>query len=377
MSSYDVVVVGAGPAGAAAAATLARGSRSVLLLEKDRFPRHKVCGEFLSGSAVESLARLRAEESVAACRPESIDRAFLHLTRGRPIAFDLPSPALGISRFALDAALARVAETAGAQVRFETRVAGVARGSRGFAVELADAPRGAIAARAVVGAWGRWDVLDKRLARGFLSARRRFVAWSRDYVGDTAALAGKVALFTFPGGYCGLSRVEGGTVNLAGVVSDRVKARTGGGWEAVVTHARRCNPGLDAALAPLTPGPVGFLGAGPVFFTRKPLVEDGILMAGDAAGVIDPFSGEGQSAALASGILAAESIESGLADQCPMSDVPAAYTRAWNQRFAGGFAWSRLLRHLVLHPTIGEMTGRIAGERIARLAVWRITRGKL
>src|SRR5207237_5725359 len=155
----------------------------------------------------------------------------------------------------------------------------------------------------------------RALERSFLSRRSRFFGWSRDYAAGTSFLQGEVRLYVFGGGYCGLSRVEGGAINLAGIVSESARGRAGRGWEALLERARRGNRALDADLAKLSPGPIGFLGTGPVFFTAKPPTEDGILMAGDAAGVLDPFSGEGQSAALASGILAAETAERLLAGE--------------------------------------------------------------
>ena len=114
---------------------------------------------------------------------------------------------------------------------------------------------------------------------------RRFFGWSRDFRGGASGLAGRVALYLFRGGYCGLSRVEGGAFNLAGVISEKVKSTTSG-WEAVLLRARAENSALDRDLAGLEPGPVGFLGTGPVFFTAKPAAEQGVLMAGDAAGVL-------------------------------------------------------------------------------------------
>jgi flavin-dependent dehydrogenase len=366
---YDAVVIGAGPAGSAAAAILARRARNVLMLEKDRFPRHKVCGEFLSSGASFALDRLGVRDVIAACRPESIGRGLLHLPGGAQIPFPLSSPAIGISRFALDDLLARNAQDAGADMRFETRVVSVERRQSEFALRLAGSASEEIRTGFVVGAWGRWDAIDRTLARGFLTSRRRFAGWSRDYLGDTSRLEGLVQLFVFPGGYCGLSRVEGGAANLAGVVSEQIRARRGGGWEAVVAHARRFSPALDQELAPLSPGPVGFRGTGPVFFTSKPPSEDGILMVGDAAGVIDPFSGEGQATALASGILAADTIERSLAGELAASEVAPAYARTWKRRFTNRFAWSRLLRHLMLTPSMGAIAARLAGERLVSLAL--------
>ncbi|HEY6930072.1 MAG TPA: NAD(P)/FAD-dependent oxidoreductase [Thermoanaerobaculia bacterium] len=373
---FDAVVVGAGPAGSAAATILARRRRKVLLLEKDRFPRHKVCGEFLSSSAWAALDRLGVREAIAACRPESIGRGLLHLPGGARIPFALSSPAIGISRFALDDLLARHARDAGAETRFETRVLSVERREREFAVRLANSPHEEIRTGFVVGAWGRWDAMDRALARGFLSSRQRFVGWSRDYCGDTSRLERLVQLFVFPGGYCGLSRVEEETANLAGVVSEEVRLRVGGGWEAVVAHATRFSPALDGELARLSPGPVGFRGTGPVFFTSKPPAEDGILMAGDAAGVIDPFSGEGQATALASGILAADTIERSLAGELAASEVASAYANAWKNRFASRFAWSRLFRHLMLTPSVGAIAARLAGERLVSLALKNLSAGR-
>ncbi len=368
---FDTVVVGAGPAGSAAATVLAGAARPVLLLEKDEFPRQKVCGEFLSSGALASLEFLGARGPIEQWKPERIERGVISLPGGPSVSFRLPAPALGISRYRLDHLLACRARDAGAQVWFGARVLSVEDTDTGrFRIRLVRAQtEEEFESRIVVGAWGRWDALDRRLDRGFLARRGKFFGWSRDYDGDTDWLAGQVRLYLFPGGYCGLSRVEGGQANLAGVISERVRARLPAGWTGVVEHARSSNRELDADLSRLAPGPVGFLGTGPVFFTAKPPREGRMLIAGDAAGVLDPFSGEGQAAALASGILAAQCVKRALAGEVLMEHLPAIYERAWRRRFARRFSWSVAFRALMLHPMLGRIAGRLAGERLVRIAI--------
>jgi flavin-dependent dehydrogenase len=369
---FDAVVVGAGPAGSAAAAVLAARGRSVLVLEKDVFPRPKVCGEFLSAEALPSLDRIGARNAVESATTERMRRGALHLADGKRVEFELPAPALGVSRYCLDSLLAARARDAGADVRFDTRVlsAAPAPGESGFRVRFAQRQdAGDVEARAVIGAWGRWDALDRALERRFLGSGGRFFGWSRDFGGDSSFLESEVRLYLFPGGYCGLSRIENGVVNLGGVVSESTWKAAAGGWPAVVDHARLENRALGRDLARLEPGPVGFLGTGPVFFTRKPPTENSILMAGDAAGVIDPFSGEGQATALASGILAGDSAESLLTGDLSREECARAYADAWRRRFARRFAWSAAFRRLVLDRRIGAIAGRIAAERLVKFAI--------
>ena len=160
--------------------------------------------------------------------------------------------------------------------------------------------------------------------------------------------------------------------NLAGVISERVRRRLDGGWDAVVEHARRSSPALDEAMAALREGPGGFLGVGPVFFTVKPPVENGMLMVGDAAGVIDPFSGEGQAAALASGILAAEILGQGLDGRLSMEDVARDYTLAWRRRFARRYGWGSLFRRFMLQPAAARVAASVASPGLVRFALERM-----
>ena len=92
-------------------------------------------------------------------------------------------------------------------------------------------------------------------------------------------------------------------------------------------------------------------------------------MTGDAAGVLDPFSGEGQAAALASGMLAGEIAEEALSGRIPLEGLPAAYAEAWRRRFARRFQWSTLLRPLILRPALSSIAGRLAGERLVRFGI--------
>jgi flavin-dependent dehydrogenase len=372
-AEWDAVVVGAGPAGSAAAAALSARGRRVLLLEKDRFPRRKVCGELLSGGARASLERLGVLERVEAIAAP-VRRGTLHLPASPPLSFELPRPAWGISRFALDALLARRAAELGATVRCGARVQDLARDGAGFRAAWAASAGGEAGearARTAIGAWGRWDALDRSLERRFGRERSRYLGWSRDYAPRGLDAADRVALYVFPGGYCGLSPVEAGRVHLAGVVSERLRRRLGPGWDAVAAHARASNPALDRDLGGLADDGDA-IGTGPVYFTRKPPSTGDVVFAGDAAGALDPFSGEGQASALASGLLAADRIEGALADGSTAERLASDYAAAWRRRFGRRFAWAAAFRGLMLSPRLARVAAGAAGGELLSLAIRKL-----
>jgi flavin-dependent dehydrogenase len=139
----------------------------------------------------------------------------------------------------------------------------------------------------------------------------------------------------------------------------------------VLSHARTANPALDRDLDGLVPSS-DFRGAGPVYPAAKPPAEGGILMVGDSAGVLDPFSGQGIACALSSGSLAAQTLAAAFEGALPLERTARVYASAWRARFRPRFGWSAVFRTLVHRSRFAESAARWAGPALVRSAIRKL-----
>ncbi len=348
---YDVVVAGAGPAGSVAALALARAGARVALIEKGRFPRDKLCGGFLSGEAAALLARLGLEARFPVRSRAVIDRLAVTAPRGIQAETPLPGdgPAWGIARRVLDEALASAAAEAGVELITETIVASVEQASRSEEGPLTVVcrPHGGsgsgerLRAAHAVAADGRDRGLARRFgpgstapgARAAGAARRPFGIQAFFEAPATSPRTVEVHFAAF--GYLGLQPVGDGLVTACALVHPEADgtARTP---DALVERFKAESEAIAGRLrGALRVSP--WLAVGGLRFGARGPRAGPILCAGDAAGSIEPFTGEGMSIAIASGLLAAGAI---LEAPC---DPASVYVRRWNAAFAARLRACRLL----------------------------------
>lgn len=302
------LVAGGGVAGAAAACLLAQRGREVLLVERERGPHDKICGEFVSGEAVGTLARLGLDVAGLGGVP-------IHSVRlvhgGRVAAARLPFAAYGLSRRVLDEALLARAAALGAGVLRGHAVRGVVvPAGRGLAVQVDGVGR--LEAESLLLATGKHEL------RG---ARRALDRVPEDLVGlkmyfalapaEREALRGHVEIVVFDGGYAGLQLVEGGRANLCLLVGRAGFDAAGRSWDGLLEQLRRGCPHLARRLAgasALLARPVSIFRV-PYGWVHRPRREDlpGLFRLGDQMGVIPSFCGDGMSIALHTALAAAGS----------------------------------------------------------------------
>jgi menaquinone-9 beta-reductase len=290
----EVLILGGGVAGCAAAIALARKGRSVTLIEREPIPHHKVCGEFLSGEALEDLDALGIDVASLGALP--IDYVRLAAAR-RAAEAPLPFPAASLTRKALDTALIAEALAAGVRVeRGRSVQALVCTTSNVWQATLDDGA--SFEAATVFLATGKHDL------RGHTRPKdpERWVAFKTYFrlaPGQAAELARASELMLYPGGYGGIQPVEGGGANLCCVVQQRHLARVSHRWENFLAKMQRDCPHLAMRLAGAEP-----LLAKPIAITHIPYgyirrtTENGLYCIGDQAAVIPSFTGDGISIAL-------------------------------------------------------------------------------
>jgi flavin-dependent dehydrogenase len=290
----EVLILGGGVAGCAAAIALARQGRRVTLIERETASRHKVCGEFLSGEALEDLHALGID--VASLGAVQIDRVCLAAAR-RAAQAPLPFPAASLTRKALDTALIAEAIAAGVRVERGRTVQALSRTtSNTWQTTLDDGDtRGA---PTVFLATGKHDL------RGHTRPPdpARWVAFKMYFrlaPAQAAELAHASELMLYPGGYGGIQPVEDGMANLCCVVQQHYLARMGHRWENFLAKIQQDCPHLAMRLAgaePLLDRPIAITHI-PYGYIRR-TTEDGLYCIGDQAAVIPSFTGDGISIAL-------------------------------------------------------------------------------
>ncbi len=352
---FDLAVIGGGPAGASAAIVAARAGARVLLAERGHLPRHKVCGEFVSPEALGQLAGLLGSAEKFTGVPR-IARARIFLdgeVREAPVG----PPAASITRYDLDLALWRAAVEAGVDARQQFSVAAI-QGSGPFALTTA---AGEMRVRAVIDATGRWSNFsaDARASNGG-ATRERWLGIKAHFA--ESAPADSVDLYFFDGGYCGVQPIAENSVNVCALV----RAETARNLHQVFARSRalwRRSRGWE----PLTE----MMTTSPVFFRDPVPVRGGVLCAGDAAGFIDPFVGDGISLALQSGALAAEVVARCFRGESSMAVAAEAYEQEYRRRFLRAFRNAARLRRLFSLPRVVRAPA-LAALRWRHVAAWMV-----
>jgi flavin-dependent dehydrogenase len=335
---FDLAVIGGGPGGSSAAITAARAGARVILLERGQFPRQRVCGEFVSAESLALLSGL-LESSASTLLAEAvrIPQARLFFD-GHVVPAEIEPAAASIARLDLDFALWRAAQQAGVTTQMDTVVESITGGDP-FFLRTGDQE---FRSRAVINASGRWSNLQMQTSRA--PSQERWLGVKGHFSEALPHLS--VDLYFFEGGYCGVQPVE-----LAGSREGRINA-----CAMVRSEVARSLPEVFAQQATLSERARGWkplmnpISTYPLFFGKPEPVDRGILMAGDAAGFVDPFVGDGISLALHSGTLAAECLGPFFSGEASLAESARRYRHAYKRQILPVFRNSSRLRRLLRLP---------------------------
>lgn len=359
----DVAVVGAGPAGTAAAIELARAGRDVVVVDKARFPRDKICGDGLTAGALRLLEHLGLDPAaVPSWRP--VEDVVMRSPSGREVVLPLPR---GAGRYAavarradLDAALVERARAVGASVLEGAAVVGAEE--RADRVVLRTDGAGTVQARYAVAADGMWSPLRKHLGVAVPGYRGEWHAF-RQYFADVGPrAAGELFVWFEPDllpGYAWSFPLPGDRANVGFGIQ-----RGGGSVERVQDMKQLWpellqRPHIRAVLGPLAhPEAPHRAWPIPARIDGVVLTTERTLFVGDAAAAADPMTGEGVGQALLTGQLAAQEIQGGGLDAAA---VTAGYQRRVHDALVADHELSLLLDRVLRRPTGARAAVRLVG----------------
>jgi menaquinone-9 beta-reductase len=366
--NYDVIIAGGGPAGASAAIHLARGGVRVLLIEQKKFPRPKLCGEFISPECQAHFEKLGVAGAMTSSGPALLDETVFYSSKGHQVS--VPSKwfggraAFGLSRAVMDEILLRCAQDNGVVVLEGASITEpVLDGERVVGVRVKiDEGHYDYRAPITIDATGRARILSRKtrkISHANGNSHRPSLVAFKAHLKKTRVAAGACEIYFYPGGYGGLSTIEGDTSNLCFIIDAESVKRCYSDANVVLRECvmknRRAAHTLEAAEVCSD-----WLSASWERFGRqRPSPAPGLLAIGDSAAFIDPFTGSGMLMAFESGELVAQTILRRQDESFASLEVD--YTAAYRRAFDSRLRICGLLRRAAFSPRFVELGIAICG----------------
>jgi len=377
--AYDVAIAGGGPAGTSAAIHLAEQGIKVLLAEQKRFPRAKLCGEFISPECINHFERLGVADSISAAQGASLIETSFYSRRGNKVTvpshwFGSDRVAIGLSRAEMDRLLLERAKEVGVTVLQEAQVIDPvldAHRVSGMRVRLNDQIK-ECRASVTIDATGRTRALARKLTDPNERQRARLVAF-KAHLRDAQVAPGVCEIYFYPGGYGGLTNIEGGLSNLCFICAAGDVRRFGPDPEQVLKATVLRNSRAAFALAGAQYVKPWLSVALESFGRHKLVPAQGLMLIGDAAAFIDPFTGSGMLMALESGAVAAQTIidcRKRTGDESSFSELANRFRLNYARTFNSRLRVSSFLRRAAFVPRLAEaaMICFGASDRLRRKA---------
>jgi menaquinone-9 beta-reductase len=338
---FDIGIVGGGLGGLTLAIQAAQQGYKVVLFEKENYPFHKVCGEYISFESWDFLERCGIP--LSKWNLPSIEKLCVSTIQGKAYPFDLPLGGFGISRYTLDNALFLVAKQLGVVFHTATKVNDVQFHNNGFTIY---ADQQIVAAKLVVGSFGKRSNLDVKWKRSFIQKKPSKI---NHFIGVKYHIkyphpSEQISLHNFPGGYCGISAIEDGKSCLCYLTNSQNLVSSGNSISQMEKNILSLNPHLADIFSkaeflydqPLTISQISF--------DQKEQIQNHMLYVGDAAGLITPLCGNGMSMAMHAGKLAFEQMNLFLKGELSLASMEKNYEENWQKHFAFRTATGRLVQ---------------------------------
>ena len=341
-NSFDVGIVGGGLAGLSLSILLAKKEYKVVLFEKEKYPFHRVCGEYISLESwnfIESLGL-----NLSALNLPIIKKLIVSSPNGKRVNADLDLGGFGISRFFIDNELKKIAINNGVNVLEETKVNDVVFNDGKFAIKYKSE---SVTFAVVVASFGKRSNLDVKWERDFV---RRKPGKLNNYIGvkyhiKSSFPCNTIALHNFSNGYCGISKVEGNAYCLCYLTTAQ-NLKNNNSIKEMEQNILYKNPFLKKIFTEAE-----FIFKEPVTisqisFERKTLIQNHVMMLGDAAGMITPLCGNGMSMALHSSKIASIYIDQYLNKEVTMTEMEKRYRQQWENNFGKRLKVGRIIQKM-------------------------------
>ena len=340
---YDTCIIGGGLAGLALSIQLAKRGHSIVLFEKEQYPFHKVCGEYISLESWNFLEDLGLP--LSDLQLPLISKLIVTAPNGNQLEQALPLGGFGISRYKSDAALKEIAEQNGVSIFESCKVTDVIFLNDEFSLQTT---QGKFTSRICCGSFGKRSNMDVKWNRSFIDRKPNKL---NNYIGvkyhiKTNFPEYTIALHNFRNGYCGISQIEEGKYCLCYLTNAENLQANNNSIEEMEKNILHKNPHLRQIFencemlykVPVTISQISF--------DKKTQVENHVLLLGDAAGMITPLCGNGMSVALHSSKIAAGFIHQFLKGKITRDVMEINYTRQWKSTFSKRLMAGRWIQSL-------------------------------